>query len=386
VTVLPGSHVGFRTALRISAVTILFALAGMTGAGTASASFQEGQIVVTPDSYSVDPYTVSHAPDGTEVPLVNILDEAADAGAIDLDSFPRLMVGGRTLSRNQVMTAGPGLNVVFDPGKTTINLPGGGIAVYGQDETYSYTPKILVFSKSTDFRVTLTPNRKTVKSGREVRFRAKVTGTTGKLTYSWSFGDGSSDLQTLNPTVTHTFRGSDRSFSVVLTVTEEGNTRNGTASAVITIGKPEGKPEKSPNKPDRKPKDQPPPSGSNGGGYPAGGGSGGYPGGSYGTPAAPVVPAPAGPSVSAPPPPAAKQKPQPAAEGLVPVRGELVGPSIPGEVIDPNSRPPAADSVQKAGQKGFGLSGEAKTALGVIALLGLGGLAELRSFSRLRSD
>lgn len=303
-------------------------------------------------------------------------------GAFSLDDVARVSVFNQQLGRDTPFsgsrlrggTAIPDYS--FDADRTEVAQDGAPFSTYGETGS-DRIPEIQVqLNQKQDSRLTvrLTADRTLIKPGDAVNFTANVTPASGSLTYIWDFGDGRQSVVG-KARESHRFRAGDSRFTV--TVRVAGGTKSGKDSVVITVGK---KP-----KPEKKNEDrQPDTGGSSGGGNPAGGG---YPGGSYGTPAAPVVPAPAGPSVSPPAsPPAAKQKPQPADDGLIPVRGELVGPPIPGEVIDPNSRPPAADSAQKAGEKGFGLSGEAKTALGVIALLGLGGLAELRSFSRLRSD
>lgn len=363
-------------ALLAAAVACLLAL----GAGSASAAgFGQGEIIVAPQSQSVPDHTVTRPTDGKPVAVWDVLREAADAGTLDLDSFPRLTIAGRTLSRDQVKDAGSNLNVVFEPTQTTINLPGGGSAVYGEGEQFAFTPKIVVFPKAADFKVTLAPKSRTVKSGAKVRFNATVNGTTGTLSYSWSFGDGSPDRQTATPTIEHIFRGTDRQFPVSLTVTEAGNIRNGTAASLITIGKAK-KPDK-PKKPKKKAGSSTPGGTPYGGGY-GDGGYGGYGepgngGGNGGTP---------GPSTPASPTPKKKEKPRPVDDGLVPVRGELLDPDIPAEVIDPSTDQPgeSAEPAPAREKSGFGLSGGAKTAIGIAVLLGLGGLTELRSFARFR--
>lgn len=371
---------GFRAGLLATVLMTAGILGAAAPAAQGETAFKSGEIVVAPQMSTLAEYPVVRPRDGEPVPVQEILREAAENGRLDMDTYPRITVAGRTLTRSQVTAAGPDLNVVFEPGRTTINLPGGGSAVYGEAEKFPFTPRIIVFPKAVGFKVSLTPKVRTVKSGASVRFKAAVTGTSGKLTYTWSFGDGSDELQTREPTANHTFRGSDLTFPVTLTVTEAGNARNGTAGAMITIGKKVKKTRK-PEK--RKPNDPAPvatPGG--GGGYHDGGYTGpgvyGSQGGSGPGNAMPAAP---------PAPPEPKQKPAPVVDdGLVPVRGELIDPSIPGQTIDPSTgRPGASESTEpEAGPKGFALSGGAKTALGIAALLGIGGLAEIGSFARFR--
>lgn len=351
------------------------------------AAFEKGRIVVEPQDLSLDPYTATFPVGENEIPLLEALKQAATAGSVDLESYPKVTVAGRTFTRDQVATGVP--TIVFGEDRTTVRFPGGESRVYGPGQAagYTATPVVTVQQKATDFRVVISPGKKRVKSGDTVRFHATVTGTTGALTYSWSFGDGSKDVRTTGPGAEHIFRGDPRDCWVVLTVTEAGNSRNGTAGSVITIGKPERKPKKQEKKPDREGSNGPAPASPGGGGY--GGGSygggygdgtgGGYGGGYDGGSGMPSAPQPAKPKPK-------PVKPVPPDDGLVPVRGELLDPSIPGQVIDPATREPgeSAGPTPSAQPKGFALSGGAKTAIGIAVLLGLGGLAEFRSFARPR--
>lgn len=381
-----------RAALLIAALVAFTLLCLPMASGTASAAaFESGQIIVSPEDTSLPVSTPKFDLGSREVTLKEILEKAAAEGSLDLATYPKVTIGGKSYTRDQVEAVAGAPKVVFQDGTTAIHFPGGGIQEHGPDQEglQALTPKITVPRNAVNFKVTLSPKSRTVKSGTKVQFRATVTGTKGKLSYRWSFGDDSADKTTSGPTVSHTFRGNDKEFLVTLTVTESGNIRTGTASSVIKIGK--AKKERKKPKEDKPKKDKAGTPGNNSGdgspgdygddyGYD---GYGGDPyGGDYGGAGDPS------PAVPSTPKPKKKKPPVTVDDGLVPVRGELLDPDIPAQVIDPTTQQPQGssnpDQQQAAEPKGFALSGGAKTAIGIAVLLGIGGLTELRSFGRFR--
>lgn len=382
-----------RGALLVPILATIVTLLWLGAPGTASAAaFEPGQIIVSPEDTSLPVSTPEFDLSNREVPLKEILEKAAGKGSLDLAAYRKVTIGGKTYTRDQVESVSGAPKVVFQDEGTTIQFPnGGGSQEYGPDQQglQALTPKVTVPRNAVNFKVTLSPKSRTVKSGTNVQFQATVSGTEGKLSYRWSFGDGSADKTTSGPTVSHTFRGNDKEFLVALTVTETGNTRTGTASSVIKIGK--AKKERKKTKEDKPEKNKAGTPGDNSGdgspgdygddyGYD---GYGGDPyGGDYGDAGDPA------PAVPSTPKPKKKKPPVPVDDGLVPVRGELLDPDIPAQVIDPTTQQPPGssnpDQQQAAEPKGFALSGGAKTAIGIAVLLGVGGLTEFRSFGRFR--
>lgn len=392
-----GTRTLAHTAAVFAALAVILALAGLGNPGTASAAaFEPGQVVVTPDESAFDISRPEFPLGPREVPLKEVLEQAAQLNSLDLATYPKAVIAGKSFTRAQIESVSGAPKIVFAGDRSTIiRFPGGGQQTFGPDESstlHKLTPNITIPRKAVNFKVTVSPASRTVKSGTSVQFRATVSGTEGKLSYRWSFGDGKPDDTTSGSTVSRTFTGSDREFRVTLTVTEEGNTRRGAGSAVIRIGKAKKerkKPKK--EKPDGNKAGNP---GNNSGDYGSQGNSDDYGYGGYGDPYGrdPYSgnygdtgdPAPAAPSA---PKPKKKKPPVPVDDGLVPVRGELLDPDIPAQVIDPSAeQPPGSnpDQQQAAEPKGFALSGGAKTAIGIAVLLGIGGLTEFRSFGRFR--
>lgn len=329
---------------------------------------------------------------GRTVGIKVVMQEGEKSGEFELSTVQKVEIAlpgsqakFRTYSGNQIRN-NPGSvpRFRFEDERTVMILPNGAEVAYAAAGS-GLNPRIYIPANTSTIDVKLTPEARKIKSGESVTFKADVTGGTGQLTYRWSFGDGSKDLVTTKGSVSHTFKGNDRTFGVTLTVSDSSSTRKGTASAVIIIGdtkKPEKKQKENGNRNSDRPDDRdygdddygddP----GHGDGYGDGYGDdygNGSPG--TGTPAAPRQPK--------------KDEPEPPVDdGPETVRGELLDPSIPAEVIDPSSQDPAtgADPAEPEEEEGggFGLSGGAKTAIGIAFLLGLGGLTELRTFSRFR--
>jgi hypothetical protein len=244
-----------------------------------------------------------------------------------------------------------------------------------QVEYRDYNPQIYI-EKADDMSVDLSPPSAKIDSGGQVRFTTDVSGDIGAVTYEWDFGDGTKKT-TSKGSISHTFKGSNRTYTVVVSVTSTGNPRSADDLSTITVGKVKKKPA------DQNPNQKNPDNSDNGGGgettestpyvpgY-SGGSTGGTGGGSPG----------ASPNTSPGQPKREKQQPA----------NESSGQTVTGQLIDPASiataTPSTGDSTAATeqaspddGSGGGGIPDGAKAALGIGALLGLGGLAEAGAFT-----
>jgi hypothetical protein len=324
---------------------------------------------------------------------------AADAelDSFDLETIPGIeidrptggpiSVSGADLRNPSAFSDGP---PVFyeDNGATVFVMPGRGNSTGGRFR-FNFAPVGISIQSGLNYEVGLSASPLTIKAGGTVRFRATVTGQPAgePLSYRWTFGDG--QAKTTNGSgVSHLFRD-DGSFPVIVVVT--GASGAGRTGVLIKVGKAKADPRPEP-RPEPEESDRQPPADDGTGGYgdPSGGGGYGYgtggfgDGGGSGFASPPGSPAPA-PSARQP----QKPKPRPAPvpdDGLSTVTGELLNPAtapVPverstGQVVE--SADPATPGAE---QGGFGVPGAAFTLAGVGLLLGLGGFAELRIFSRL---
>ncbi|HTU13813.1 MAG TPA: PKD domain-containing protein [Solirubrobacterales bacterium] len=308
--------------------------------------------------------------------LLEILTEAqSSTSELDLAALPKVEIAYPkselvTYSGSQIRDSSRQDKLarffVGEGGWTYILLPGNISVAFEKANPKIYDP-----SKIPALNVTLSPKSKEIESGDRVDFRATVTNAGGKpLQYEWIWGDGNED-QTSTGNYGHTFRGKNKSFWVTVTVSGPGF-KDGQDAATITIGKVE----KPKNKKKKKDKEDPPADEDTGGyggySYPGGtGGYGGYPGGTGTSPGA-GTPMPAAPEP--------KPQPEPSVDdGLVEVTGELVSSSAPAPTMTPGEAaaqpPPVAVAPTP---EGFKISSETWTVLGLLALLGLGLLAERR--------
>lgn len=378
----------------VAVVGVAFSTLLLAPGGAGAALFSPGQVEVRPAGMQAESQMVTRSAlgGGDTHSLGEIMEVAARSGAFDLATLKGVEIAVPGTSKIRQYTGDQVRNKPgqvptyrFEDDATVVSFPDGTPdGIYGSAGV-DLTPSVVIPTFANDFKVEINPSAKKIKSGDSVRFTAEVKGTTGKLTYHWSFGDGSKDVTGDRGSVTHTFKGDNQSFGVTLTVAESGNSRKATASSLIVIGKAE----KSKKKKKNEGKKNDDTSGDPGDGYyddPGYGYGDGYGtglGDDYGN-GSPGTGLPATPKQ-----PKRKDKPEPPVDdGLETVRGELLDPSIPAQVIDPaaedpsTSTDPGSSEEEKAG--GFGLSGGAKTAIGIAFLLGLGGLTELRTFSRFR--
>lgn len=238
------------------------------------------------------------------------------------------------------------------------------------DDEFASSIPIISFARDSGITVDLNADPLSVDVGDPVRFQA----TPGNLkagetvTYSWDFRDGT--MKNGSSSLPHTFKKKG-TYYVLVTVTGSSGRRD-TASKKIQVG-PAPKPK---NEDKNKEKEDPPADDGTGGydgySYPGGtGGYGGYPGGTGDSPG------PASPTPPAPKP--EKQYEPPVDDGLVEVSGELVSSSSPAPTMSPGEAaahpPPVAVT---PASDGFKISSETWTVLGLLALLGLGLLAERR--------
>lgn len=365
-------------------VLVVFALSPPARA----AGFQPFSVNVA--GVKVKPKTVVFETEGP-VSLYDVVVKASGLGAFDFKGVDAASVyngtgtgtGNKRFSREQLLGSSANLpSFEFSATKTVMTLPGGKSVTYcGETSQCDFlsNPGVTVELKEDQgsvLAVILNADATTVKVGSAVGFEARVVGAT-RLRFSWDFGDGSR-VSSGGQRESHRYRKAG-SFTARVTVTDlsTGKSRIGSLRIRVRKDEPKKKPQRSNGDGD------PAPAGSGGyyGGYPGGsgglgdggGGSGNTGGGSGGDPglASPASPEP-------------EDKPQQVVDdGLVPVRGELLDPSIPAQVIEPSTEEPGESAGPAAEEKrGFALSGGAKTALGIAALLGIGGLAEIGSFAR----
>lgn len=362
---------------------------------TAYSAVQKG--IVEVDGYAwggdvaqVDLNTLSGGTDvtveGETVKAFSLLEILSDVDSADFDlaTLPKVEIAYPkkqlvTYTGNQIRNSANETRLarffVGADGLTNILLP-------GQDPVAfeDINPKIYDPTQLKTLEVSLSPPSKEITSGDSVRFKATVANSGGNpVEYQWSFGDGDTK-KTSTGSIAHTFRGKDRQFVVTVNVVGDGF-RPGQDTSAITIGKVE------PKKKEKKDDEETTPPADGGytdpgyGGYTYPG-SGGYPGGSGGYPGGAGTSPGAGSSTPADPQPKDRTEP-PVDDGLTMVTGELVSGSAPAQTTTPGesgAEPPVAVTPTA---DGFAISSGAWTAIGLLALLGIGLLAEARG-SRLR--
>lgn len=328
--------------------------------------------------------------------LLQVMNAAdAESQEIDVATIPSITLdrpgGGRiTISGDDLRdpAAFPDGPPVFyeDNGATVLVMPGSSVGSTGVRYRFTFAPAGVSVGSSASYTISLSASKTKVKVGQKVSFAAKVTGQEKgeTLTYAWSFGDGKS-LTTKAGKAGHTF-GRKGGYSVILDVT--GASGNGQSGILIEVGEARREADD-----DRKPDEtNPPGNGGTGetadtGGAGYGYGTGGYgPGTGSGLPGGFTAPAEPAPSVPAPKPDPEPKERRPVDDGLTEVRGRLVDPVagttevVPGDPQVVESADPVAPGSE---QGGLGIPREAWAMAGVGLLLGLGGFAELRVFSRL---
>lgn len=331
--------------------------------------------------------------------LLRIMEAAdAESDAIDVDTIPAIeidrpsgspvTISGEEMRNPSAFRDGP---PVFyeDNGATVFVMPGRGSGT-GNRYRFNLAPVGITVQSGASFEVGIAASRTRIKAGQSVRFTASVSGQSKgeRLTYTWSFGDGTTRT-TSTPRIDHTFRD-EGEFPVVVEVS--GTSGSDQDGLLIKVGKAGKKPEKKPDGNE----------GNNGAGNPDGsGGTGGGTGGSgsggsgFGTGSggdgsgagfSPVPSSDGGTPNPVQPlaPDREKPKEQPPADGLETVTGQLIDPASGAPVTgDPQVVEQADPAPESSEQGGFGVPGAALTLAGVALLLGLGGFAELRIFSRL---
>lgn len=363
----------------IAALAVAVVCLPVMGAGSASAGFEPGGVRVS--GVGVDGTTVKFDL-GETVSLKGVIDGAVAAGSFQVADLKeaRVYLGSDTpFSAAAIARDGADLpRYSFEAGRTTVSRGADSFSYCPETECdFNAIPNVTIHlkkSSGTQLAVILYATPTKVKAGQSISFDARVSGASN-LSFSWDFGDGSSKVSGQSK-IRHRF---DRkgSFTAQVTVTDRSTGQISKAKVKVRVTAAE--PKKDKKKPRQK--DDSPPGGTTyNGGY-GDGGYGGYGhGGNYGAPSAPAA--------QVPPSPEKKQKARPVDDGLVPVRGELLDPDIPAQVIDPSTTQPkdSATETQQAPDDpgGFALSGGARTAIGIAVLLGIGGLTEFRSFARFR--
>lgn len=405
-----------RATRRLSAVTVLPAALLALCLVAAPALAKDGQVTVRAAGITNESVTVKLDELGTNDinnreyrlqsgqvtisghSLRQIMERAdAESGEIDFETIPSITIdrpSGQpiTISGDDARDPGafPDGPPVFyeDNGATVLVMPGATPGTSGNRYRFVQAPVGISVGSQAVYEVNLSASRTKVMAGQKVNFTATVSGQEKgeTLSFEWNFNDGSS-RQTSVPRVTHNFTRKG-SFPVILDVT--GASGSGQSGISIEVGEAEKKPDR--KKPENKPEGNGGTGGQTGGvgglgdGFGTGTGSfgtdagGGLPGGSLPLvqPSAPV------PLTTPRPEPEPRQDP-PEADGLVEVTGELVDPSsgetvvAPGDPLVTESADPATSGTE---QGGFGIPGEAWALAGVGLLLGFGGFAELRIFSR----
>jgi|GEM_PF-3328652 len=382
---------GSRTRDRIFLpAIIIFVLLGLAGASSARAAADKGIVEVdgyawVGDAVEVNLNSISGGTPETIAgqqrkvfSLLDVLTEAdGESTDLGLATLPKVEIAYSL--NNKVKTARYTGDQVRDQGNAKdlarFFVGDGGVTYMllpGQDPIAfeNANPKVFDPTKLTPLAVSLSPSSKSIKSGDSVSFKASASNGGGaSLTYTWDFGDGSSK-QTVSGSITHTFRGVDRQFVVVVRVAGTGF-REGQALASITIGKiPEKK------KKDKKPEsDQPDPAPGSTYTDPYGG-YGGYDSGT----GSPTVPS--SPGQPSAPRPDDQVQPLPD-DGLTQVAGELVSSSTPAAAVSPGAATPETSPVETPATQKQGINEGVWVFLGLMALFALGGLAENRG-SRLR--
>ena len=322
----------------------------------------------------------------------------SESEAIDFDTIPSITIdrpsgspitiSGDDMRDPDAFSDGP---PVFyeDNGATVFVMPGTTPGGSGNRYRFAQAPVGISVGSGVAYEVELSASRTKVKVGQKVTFTASVTGQSAgeSLSFDWNFNDGKSRTTT-SKKVSHTFT-SKGSFAVILDVS--GNSGSGQSGILIEVEAKDQKKKNSDNQPDGNEGTGGINGGTGGtgdgfgtgtGGFGTGTGSG-FPGVLPG-PAVPIAPTSPNPFPVPPPEPAPGQE-QPVDDGLVEVQGELVDPVSVGTLAAPDQTPvPESLDTAPSGteQGGFGIPGEAWALAGVGFLLGLGGFAELRVFSR----
>lgn len=337
--------------------------------------------------------------------LLQVLRRAdAESEAIDLETIPSIAVdrpsgspitiSGDDARNPDAFPDGP--PVFYEDNRATVFvMPGTAAGSSGGRYRFVQAPVGISVGSGARYDVELSASRTRIKVGQKVTFRATVSGQDeGEvLSFAWNFNDGSS-RRTSEARVTHKFSRKG-SFPVILDVT--GASGNGQSGISIEVGAVEKKPN------DRKPEKQP--SGNEGTGGQTGGGGGfgtgfgdgfdsgfgagsgsfgagpggGLPG-SFGSPAPPPAPLPL-PTPDRDPDRGQDNRPD---DGLDEVQGQLIDPVAGATAVGPDQVVPESADPAPSGTEsgGSGVPGEALALAGVGLLLGLGGFAELRVFSR----
>lgn len=340
--------------------------------------------------------------------IAKVLEEAAGrSDAIDLDRIPYVDVdrvaAGSTirLGTDQIFnpdffTDGP--PVFFEEDGATVFVKPGSGEKAGSSVRFTNAPIGVSIGVADDLSVSLRKSEAKIEAGGAVTLEARVKSPPGgqSFEYRWTFGDGRSQT-TSKASVKHTYRKKG-SYLVVVTVTASGGAE-GQGSGTLEVGKSEKKDKKPEKKPAGDGTGEDPPGGAgpatgSGGSYDGGYGDGGL-GSDYGLPGgygyepgpsgagSPAVPLPSQPFPA--PAPQPDQQPQvPVDDGLVPVSGELVSGTSPAPVATIPAPGGGGETVSPAPGPGdpAGIPGGIWIAAGVFFLLALGGLSEIRAFSR----
>lgn len=326
--------------------------------------------------------------------MKDVLDaaEAQPGDDFTVDSLSKIEIvfpgnkGKVTYSGNQIRSnADLPTFYVNDQNVTVMRVPGGGGRPGGE---YAYTtlnPKLYEPKQGLkSFKVSVSPAKKTVKSGTKVTFTATLDGLAGGVlpTFVWSIVGVTQPSN--GGSFTGTFKGkAGDSIAVVLQVSAPGyNSASG--GAIVYIDKaPKKKPDKTKNKnsngDQNNTEDQ---------GYTDPGYYDPYDGyyDDYGSGTGGGSPATSSPSPSSPEPKEKQRREQPPVEPSgETVTGQLIDPTQIAEVV-PTEDSPSGSSAEEASPDeadsgGGGIPGGVKTALGIGALLGIGGLAEAGAFS-----
>jgi hypothetical protein len=381
--------------LASSLVLALAFVALLATGGRADASlFTPGTVEVNGYAWTIDPLKVQIPQDGTTTKsALEILQEAeSKSSKVDVATVPDIAVtlpgkaqsvkcSGNQLrsgsSKCPTFTASADYTVMsFVSGSKTHQVRYQATSASGSP---GLNPQIYI-GQASSMSVLLSPPSKKIDSGDTVDFKATVTGATGKLTYSWDFGDGSSKT-TSTGTISHKFTGDDQAFTVVVNVTQTGSPRREDDLSTITVGKVK----KSTKKKKKKTKDD---DGNNGdeGTYDPGyvpGYSDNYYDGTGTSPGSGNTSS-GSPSTTSPDKPKPNEDKTPVESSGDTVTGQLIDPTTTATVIPPTDN--STGSTEEANPQddpdgGGGLPAGAKAALGIGGLLGLGGLAEAGAFT-----
>ena len=335
--------------------------------------------------------------------VAKVLQQAAsESDEIDLARIPyvevdRVGAGAPIrLSSRQINDPGAfadGPPVFFEEGGATLFVKPGSGGGAGATVRFTNAPIGVTVGVDDDLSVALTASPKKIDRGDTVKLRAKVGNAEAgqAFEFRWSFGDGRTEV-TSKASLTHVYRKTG-TYSVIVTVTTAG--ASGQAAGTLTVGRSESK-----KRPEENSGGGTGDGGSGGsgvGGDPYGnsyGGSGsgidygipgdyGYDSGlDYGSSQPGSVP-PAVSPVAPTPTPQVDLGPSPD-DGLVPVSGELVSGSAPAPIATIPA-PGGSDTIIEPATPASDTAG-IPTAVwmigGALVLLGLGGLSEVRGFSR----